>query len=238
MIDSRRDGLKRQNLSQALSEEILERIRVGEWGPGDRLPSERKLMEQFKIGRNAVREGVQALVQLGVLDVRPGEGTTVLASQALLSNETMSAILSDRTIDELYELRLVIEVDAAGRAAERATQADLRAIEDALQRYRQAFESGETGSQYDVEFHRVVAQASQNELYTQVLESAADRLLAVRRETDKLPGLIDLAMRGHEEIAKSILRSDPRAARKAMHNHIGAARKALDGVRGRPPAAK
>ena len=93
----------------------------------------------------------------------------------------MFAILTDRTIDELYEVRLVIEVDAAGRAAERATQADLRAIGDALQRCRQAFECGETVSQYDVESHLVVAQASRNKLYTQVLELAANRLLAVRR---------------------------------------------------------
>jgi len=98
MIDSRRAGLKRQNLSQALSGEILERIRVGEWGPGDRLPSERKPMEQFKIGRNGVREGVQALVQLGVLDVRPGVGTTVLAEVDPLVVELRDGLLMDHTV--------------------------------------------------------------------------------------------------------------------------------------------
>ena len=57
---------------------------------------------------------MQPLVQLGVLDVRPGVGTTVLASQTAFSREAMSAVLSDRTVDEMNELRMVSEVDAAG----------------------------------------------------------------------------------------------------------------------------
>jgi len=74
----------------------------------------------------------------------------------------MSAVLSDRTVDEMNELRMVSEVDAAGRATERATQADLRAKEDTLYRYREAFEFGEKVSECDVEFNRVVEQATKS----------------------------------------------------------------------------
>jgi GntR family transcriptional repressor for pyruvate dehydrogenase complex len=230
---SRGTGLKRQNLSQALSEEILARIRAGEWVPGEKLPSERELMEEFKIGRSAVREGIQGLVRLGVLDVRPGIGTTVvsLEGNAALDNEAVSAMLSDHTVDELYELRMLLEVDAAGRGAERATPSDRQALEEAFRRYRKAAEAGDHVYEYDVEFHRMVAKASGNSLYTKVLELTADRLLTVRRETDKIPGAIEVAVRGHEEVTKAILRSDARGARKAMREHIEAGREAIEGIR-------
>ena len=70
---------KRQNLGQAVGEELLSLIRSGEWIPGDKLPSEQLLMQRFGVGRNALREGIHGLIRIGVLDVRPGVGTTVLS---------------------------------------------------------------------------------------------------------------------------------------------------------------
>src|SRR4051812_20534783 len=133
----------RRNLSQAVSEEILRWIRGGELVAGDRIPTERGLAELFGVGRNTVRGAVQGLVGIGVLDVRPGRGTVVRSTEAAaLDPVTMSALLGNEAVDDLYELRLLIEVEIAARAAERAGADELAEIRAALARHRRAFARG------------------------------------------------------------------------------------------------
>ena len=71
--------VKRKSLGQVVGEELLSLIRTGEWSPGEKLPSEQLLMQRFGVGRNALREGIHGLIRIGVLDVQPGVGTTVLS---------------------------------------------------------------------------------------------------------------------------------------------------------------
>src|ERR1700751_6000810 len=99
--------LGRQTLSQAISAAVLERIRAGEFGPGDRLPTEKMLMEQYGVGRNSVREAVQALVTLGLVEVRPGRGATVIGveSENVLDAETLAALLKQEALADLCTFR-------------------------------------------------------------------------------------------------------------------------------------
>jgi len=85
----------RQTLSQAVSAAVLERIRTGEFAPGDRLPTEKVLMQEYGVGRNSVREAVQALVTLGIVEVRPGRGATVIGIEPedALDAEMVSVLL-------------------------------------------------------------------------------------------------------------------------------------------------
>ena len=119
--------LGRQTLSQAVSAAVLDRIRSGEFGPGDRLPTEKSLMQEYGVGRNSVREAVQALVTLGLVDVRPGRGATVIGieSDAVMDAETISVLLKEEAVDDLYAFRRLLEVEIASRAAVAATPRDL-----------------------------------------------------------------------------------------------------------------
>ena len=115
--------LARQTLSQAVSAAVLERIRSGEFGPGDRLPTEKMLMEQYGVGRNSVREAVQALVTLGLVEVRPGRGATVIGieSENALDSEILSALLKEEAVDDLCAFRRLLEAETSACAALNAT---------------------------------------------------------------------------------------------------------------------
>ena len=136
--------LGRQTLSQAVSAAVLDRIRSGEFGPGDRLPTEKSLMQEYGVGRNSVREAVQALVTLGLVDVRPGRGATVIGieSDAVMDAETISVLLKEEAVDDLYSFRRLLEVEIASRAAVAATPRDLEEIAASIRAFESALEQG------------------------------------------------------------------------------------------------
>jgi GntR family transcriptional repressor for pyruvate dehydrogenase complex len=151
--------LGRQTLSQAVSAAVLDRIRSGEFGPGDRLPTEKSLMEEYGVGRNSVREAVQALVTLGLVDVRPGRGATVIGieSDAVMDAETISVLLKEEAVDDLYDFRRLLEVEIARTAAIAATDRDLEDIGASIRAFDSALELGRPISSLDDEFHAAVA---------------------------------------------------------------------------------
>lgn len=219
----RLDG--RRTLGQLVADEILTKIEAGEIRPGDRLPTERGLMEEYGVGRNAVREAVQSLVSRGVLDVRPGRGSIALDfdSHRALDPRTVSALLADQAVADLYEFRQIVEVEMAERAARRATEGELDAISEALDRYSTAYQEGVAVYRADLEFHERIAEAAHNVIMSRVLDTLAGLLAAVRSETDKVPGATERAMREHTAIHQAIARRDPSAARDAMSTHIQSA---------------
>src|SRR5215471_4879126 len=133
--------LERQTLSQAVSAAVLERIRSGEFGPGDRLPTEKMLMAEYGVGRNSVREAVQALVTLGLVEVRPGRGATVIGieSENALDAETLSALLKEGAVEDLYAFRRLLEVETASCAAQKATETEIEEIDRCLRAFEFAY---------------------------------------------------------------------------------------------------
>jgi len=181
--------LGRQTLSQAVSAAVLDRIRSGEFGPGDRLPTEKSLMQEYGVGRNSVREAVQALVTLGLVDVRPGRGATVIGieSDAVMDAETISVLLKEEAVDDLYSFRRLLEVEIASRAAVAATPRDLEAIAASIRAFESALEQGRPISTLDDEFHAAVARASHNAIYATVLDAVSGLIANARRLTMTVP---------------------------------------------------
>src|SRR4051812_33479187 len=173
----------RQTLSQAVSAAVLERIRAGEFGPGDRLPTEKSLMEQYGVGRNSVREAVQALVTLGLVDVRPGRGATVIGIDpaSALDAETVSVLLKEEAVDDLYAFRRLLEVETATRAAEVATDADVAQIQACSAEFERCLTYGQPSSVADDAFHAAVARASHNTIYATMLDAVGGLIANARR---------------------------------------------------------
>jgi DNA-binding FadR family transcriptional regulator len=221
---------KRQNLGQAVGEELLSLIRSGEWIPGDKLPSEQLLMQRFGVGRNALREGIHGLIRIGVLDVRPGVGTTVLSIEGseVLDKETVASLLGAGVLDELYDLRLLLEGEAAEKAAERATSAELAEILKHQNLYESAVEHGTPTYEHDIAFHRAIVQASGNSIYPVILELTAERLVSSRKATDSVPSAVALAKEQHAAIYSAIAAGEARLARQLIQEHIRAGRAALN----------
>ncbi|MGI8880844.1 MAG: FadR/GntR family transcriptional regulator [Jatrophihabitans sp.] len=221
--------VRRLTLSQAIAEELASRIRTGQYGPGDGFPTERDLMEQFDVGRSSARESMQALVAMGLLDVRPGRGARVISvdSRSAMTADRVAGVLVGQAVEDLYEFRASAETEVAALAAARATRSDQANIEAALKNYRSAVKSGVELFDADIRFHSALAVAAHNVVFEQVLDGLTDLLNFARREVMTVSWVPKRALREHERIARAVLEGDADAARDAMRRHIAGAVKAV-----------
>jgi GntR family transcriptional repressor for pyruvate dehydrogenase complex len=232
--------LGRQTLSQAVSAAVLDRIRSGEFGPGDRLPTEKSLMAEYGVGRNSVREAVQALVTLGLVDVRPGRGATVIAidSDNVMDSETISVLLKEEAVDDLYAFRRLLEVEIASKAAIAATPSDLEDIAASIRAFESALEQGRPISTLDDEFHAAVARASHNAIYATVLDAISGLIANARRLTSNVPWASQAARVEHARLYEAIAAHDPEAAAEIMGTHLDSAIKAIGEGRAKAAAER
>ena len=222
-----------ESLSKSVADDLLARIQRGEYNTGDRLPTEHVLMGEYGVGRNTVREAMQSLRTLGIVEIRPRIGARVLDTGAghALASSAVSVLLRDQTIDELYEVRLIVEPAAAEKAALRRTDADLLAIRRALTHFRVAYEMGTPVWEADIEFHQAVADACGNSMVAKVLAPVAGLLGNARQATGTLPAAVELALEQHAEIAAAIEARAGKRARRAMITHIESGIWALNQLR-------
>ncbi|SPF00575.1 FadR/GntR family transcriptional regulator [Streptomyces sp. MA5143a] len=156
----------------ALSEQVIAALRnqitSGEWPVGSRIPTEPELVEQLGVARNTVREAVRALAHNGLLDIRQGSGTFVVATSELAG--VMHRRFADADPRHIAELRSALESSAAKLAAERRTEKDLKQLDALLARREEAWASGdaETFVSADTTFHLAVVAASHNDVVTAV----------------------------------------------------------------------
>src|SRR4029079_12272838 len=121
-------------LSDKVTDAILEMIASGQLKPGDALPPERELGKQFGVSRTVIREAVRALAAKGMLEVRSGSGVRIIAVDEKTVRESMRHFVQGSDLDygKVDEVRLVLEVAAAGLAAQRARAQDIAAIQQTI----------------------------------------------------------------------------------------------------------
>ncbi|MCO5967542.1 FadR/GntR family transcriptional regulator [Actinoallomurus soli] len=156
----------------ALSDEVIARLRQqitsGAWPVGSRIPTEPELVEQLGVARNTVREAVRALAHNGMLDIRQGSGTYVVATSEL------SGVMRRRFAEvgrlDVIEVRGALEAAAAGLAAARRTDEDLRRLDALLAGREKAWASGDRDAFVDADaaFHLAVVAASHNEVMAEL----------------------------------------------------------------------
>ena len=225
MSDARQFGSvgRDTRLSDRVAAQMLDTITTNGLQPGDRLPTERELAVQFGVSRTVVREAVRSLVGKGVIDARAGRGLQVAAVGASAVWESMSLMLGQgASLDyrKVHEVRRLLEVEAAVRAAERATDDEIASLEALLAEMEKVLDEVEAVSRADLEFHRSVARATHNELFLVMLEAIADPMLAIRRTTFTLPGRARAALDHHASILEGIAARNPGNAGVAMARHL------------------
>jgi DNA-binding FadR family transcriptional regulator len=170
----------------ALSEQVIAALRnqitSGEWPVGSRIPTEPELVEQLGVARNTVREAVRALAHNGLLDIRQGSGTYVVATSELAG--VMHRRFADADPDHVAELRSTLESAAARLAAERRTERDLKQLDSLLLRREEAWESGDAEAfvTADATFHLAVVAASHNDVMTAMYADLGEVLRAWLRD--------------------------------------------------------
>ncbi|MFF5262079.1 FadR/GntR family transcriptional regulator [Actinomadura viridis] len=155
-----------------LADEVIARLRrqitSGAWPVGSRIPTEPELVERLGVARNTVREAVRALAHNGLLDIRQGSGTYVAATSELAG--VMRRRFAGAERRDVIEVRGALEVTAAGLAAGRRTEEDLRRLEDLLEWREAAWASGDRDAFVDADtaFHLSVVAASRNEVLAEL----------------------------------------------------------------------
>lgn len=157
---------RRSALSEQVIAELRNQIASGEWPVGSRIPTEPELVEQLGVARNTVREAVRALAHNGLLDIRQGSGTYVVATSELAG--VMHRRFAAAGPRDIAEVRSTLESAAAKLAAERRTEKDLKQLDTLLLRREEAWESGEAEAfvAADATFHLAVVAASHNDVMT------------------------------------------------------------------------
>ncbi|MEU3303030.1 MULTISPECIES: FadR/GntR family transcriptional regulator [unclassified Streptomyces] len=167
---------RRSALSDQVIAELRNQITSGEWPVGSRIPTEPELVEQLGVARNTIREAVRALAHNGLLDIRQGSGTYVVATSELAG--VMHRRFADADPRHVAELRSTLESSAARLAAERRTERDLKQLDGLLARREDAWESGDAERfvAADATFHLAVVAASHNDVLTAIYADLGDLL--------------------------------------------------------------
>lgn len=223
-----------RGLAHELVERLKERILAGDIEPGQKLPAESSLVGEFGVSRTVVREAISRLQAAGLVETFQGRGSFVLAlPETTQFSVQASQIRSHRDIVDMIELRLGLEVEAAGLAAARRTEHQLKAIERALLEYKRIGENPNKGVEADYTFHVKVAAASGNRFISDLLTSLGPMMIMLPRTRLKPAYTISDASHftrvtlEHENVYLSIAEGDAEAARAAMRLHLSNSRHRL-----------
>ena len=237
------EPIRRPKRGDEVRERLLGMLDAEDFAPGDVFPSERELMARFAVGRPAVREAMQALQAMGLLDVRHGERPRVakptVAGALDRIGLTMRHALthSDPTLEDLKEVRVATECHLARIAARRRTPEDVSALRAVVAAQERA--AGRDAGRFtrlDGEFHAAVAGISGNPVFASVVEAVFDWLSEFHVSAVHRPGLEALTIREHREIADAIEAGRAVASHRAMTRHLERAN-ALYEARNRLPDA-
>ena len=212
--------LSRETLADRLFDQLRQQILSGRLGAGDRLPSEREIGEAFGVGRTTVREAVGGLVSAGFVE-REGRSLVVRdpnsVGQVALGFATVA---SRESVQQVYEVRKLVEVRAIRLAAQNRTDEDLRNLRTALDRMDTA--DAQAYHAADPEFHAAIAKASGNEVLYQLFQSAREiffklptfwRVFGPHRQRAR----IGSGHSGHAALLEAIEAGDPDTAGELMH---------------------
>ncbi len=210
--------------TQQVVSHVRSLIERGRLRPGDRLPAERDLVRQIGVSRPTVRAGLQALAAMGVVHSRHGAGTFIPDGPPALAAEPLSflAALHGLTRTEMYEARRILEVGAAGLAAERASAEHVATMAEEVANLFASLEAPQVFLVHDIRFHRAVAAASGNPIVASLVEMVSTLYYERRRRTAERAFARDLrdAAEAHRRIYQAIRAHDAEAARTAMNDHL------------------
>lgn len=205
-------SIKRNSLADEVAKRLQEKISLGVYKPGEKLPTELALMQVFGVGRSSIREAVRILANSGVLRVQQGLGTFVQESNGI--EEPFPQRIKRAAMSEIDEVRLVLEMKIAQKAALNRTAEDIAKMEVHLKKRKEAALAGDTvGSiEADISFHVAIAEASGNSIMTDLYRTVAHHLkhhlIAQHKNTEPFKESQQL----HKHLLSSIIAQDDQKA--------------------------
>lgn len=217
--------IKPKRISDQVYEQLKDLIFKGEIKPGQQLLTERELAGSLGVSRPTVREAINKLVAIGLLEHRQGQGTFVRAPASGDKDFLMNYMEGhEPDLVELLEVRLGIECNAVALAARRATEEDIATLEKLLKAMEENFAAGNVEGVDDVAFHMAIAYATKNVVQIHVMKNFYDLLFyGIKENLEHLYTAhenLTAVIQQHTGIVDGIRQHDPDAASRAMKEHI------------------
>ncbi len=224
--------IPQKKVSDRVFDQIRELITSGQLHPGDRLPPERELTGLLDVSRSSVREAILKLECLGFVEQRHGEGTFVRSvTETPLTDYLREHIRQDGFMDDLMEIRAVLETWGAEAAAANARTEEIEAMEACLAEMRRAGRRGRISHELNVRLHFLISAASGNRFLVHVMNTISSWVKGVTWKIYADTGEDDIVqsrlLEQHVAIVAAIRNGDGPAARRAMDEHLCFTEKAV-----------
>lgn len=223
----RRRSIQRPRVHTEVLSCLLDDIQSGVYQVGQKLPSERELMDEFGVGRPAVREALSGLARMGLIEVSPGMRARVcrLTLKPLLREMRATLEIYSSSPDgwrQLHDLRLFFETAVVRRMAKEITDAQLTELDTMLKNQRRLLDAGEIRAfaEADIDFHRYLVECLGNNFLGLLAEGFAGWLITplyasmqVRRQSER-------SYKAHLGVYEALIKRDPDLAERAMSSHL------------------
>ena len=210
-------------LYEQIVEQIEQSVQKGDLKPGDQLPAERELAEQFGVSRTAVREAVKALREKGLVEAYPGKGTFITSGSSNPMRQSLDRMMRSAQVDatsSLVEVREILEPEIAALAAVRATEENLNSLREAMAVMDAAKRDPDAYIEADLDFHLELAEAAANPLILSLIDSIVGVLREQRMRIFEVDGGPDRGQYHHKKIFEAVEHQDAPGAREAMRAHL------------------
>ncbi|HLX74162.1 MAG TPA: FadR/GntR family transcriptional regulator [Terriglobales bacterium] len=215
--------VRTSRLYEQIVQQIEDTILKGNLKPGDQLPAERDLAEQFGVSRTAVREAVKALREKGLVEAYTGRGTFVTNGTLHAIRQSLDLMVKIGQADgatQLVEVREILEPEIAALAAERAEEQHLAALREAVAIMDASLEDAEAFIEADLDFHLALAEAAGNPIILSLIDSIVGLLREQRLGTFETPGGPQRGQYYHRRILSAIETRNAEQARSEMRAHL------------------
>ncbi len=216
-------AVRTSRLYEQIVQQIEESILKGALKPGDQLPAERELAQNFGVSRTAVREAVKALREKGLVEAYSGRGTFITngTSQAIRQSlDLMSRIGQQEGLADLAELRQILEPEIAALAAERIEDQLLATMREAVATMDRSLHDPDAYIEADLDFHLALAEAAANPMVLSLLDSIVGLLREQRLRIFRVDGGPERGQFHHKRILAATEARDREKARAAMREHL------------------
>ncbi len=222
---------ERPKTYKLVADQLLELIAAGRLRPGDPVPPERELVENYSVGRSSVREALRMLESRGLIEAR-GNGTFTVSHARNTLNQSLELLLSvaEADLHELFEIRRILEGECAALAAARRREPDLVRMRAAIAEMESGIGSEDEYIAADLEFHLTIAEATGNRVAAHLMHALRDQLHRALGTVYQIPHSAERSLAQHREIIEAIGARRPDEARASMQAHIGRVEREIDTI--------
>jgi len=215
--------VRTSRLYEQIVQQIEQSIQRGVLKPGDQLPAERELAQQFGVSRTAVREAIKTLAEKGLVEAFSGRGTFVTNGMSQALRQSLDLMLKISQQDgsaHLAEVREILEPEIAALAATRVEEQHLATMREAFAVMDRSLQDPDAYIEADLDFHLSLAEAAANPLILSLIDSIVGLLREQRLRIFYVAGGPQRGQFHHQRILDAVQQRDPEEARAAMRAHL------------------